>query len=148
MIPENVPPFHEQRTSTAYFRYTKTAYKKAMLFYYVLPYENPNDIIHKMKDAYPSYSYLIKKSHNYIEALDKLELPDNLVENLRRKTIKEVKELLVEYSGNKPNINKFHKINSWDLQSTIGNKSIQLNMYECGKDPVPIFDIKTLLLFS
>lgn len=127
------------------FKYEMRAIKKAMLFYEVSACDSLEDSIKKIKTDLPSYSYPIKKSHKYIEKIDQVDIPNDIIEYLRNKFIRKIKEKIVEYANHKAAGNR-NAISY--LKYEIENQSNYLNLYRFGGEVVEPFDIKKYLIFS
>src|SRR5579885_3656062 len=94
-------PSYQRRGEKVTFDFTHKPIKKAMLFYEVYDFEKLEKNIKEMKKSERDYSYKIKKSHTYIEKVGSVKIPDDIVEFLRNKAVKEAKEKVLEYTGHR-----------------------------------------------
>jgi hypothetical protein len=95
------------------------------------------------------YHYRIVTSHKYIEKIKDVKIPDNLIQHIREKHIKEVKTCLLKYTGHiKPEQPYYDTPDAWYLTQNVSSNSEFLNIYPFEDEPVELFDIKKFLLFS
>ncbi len=92
--------------------------------------------------------FKIKKAHTYIEKIDQVKIPDDIVSTFRHNSQTEIKDLILEYTGHKAPKAGFGKIDSWNLEDHIIYASQNLNVYRYGETAVEPFDVKKYLLFS
>lgn len=122
------------------FNFEKKFHKKSMLFFQIREFEDLEKNLQKMIEANSSYDFKIKKAHTYIEKIGKVEVPDDLIESIRAKFYKEIREKVVEFSQN--------KMSAGSLRSNISWTSEFINLYPFNGKEVEAFDVKKLLLFS
>lgn len=123
----------------ANFKFKKIPIKKAMLFYDLFNSDFSVDL------SAPS-QFKIKKTHSFIEKLDQVLVPDNIVEMLRAKALKDVKSLLLAHTGHDNPDDLI--ISERVLEEWIARQSDHLNLYAYEAPPVQLFDIKKYLLFT
>ncbi|CAM6004250.1 unnamed protein product [Sphagnum balticum] len=148
--PETAEPnYYDKEKKVCDFKYKKTFIKKGLLFFKVPFHEKKVAAwTKKMFNKDESYWFEIKKSHTYIEKVDQIELPKNMVERLREKALKEIKDDIMEYTGHKVPEKNVPRHNSWSLSSNLCYNSDHINLTRF-EDPIPEpFDIKKFLLFS
>lgn len=136
----------KRKGQKATFEYKKSTKKKAMLFYELAGYQKMEESIKEMKKD-SVYYYKIRTSHTYIEKVDQVKIPDDIVEYLRNKARRETKDQVLEYVGKKAPKQNYTRIDDWHLEETVAYNSDHLNLYPYGTD-VNQFDVKTLLTFS
>jgi hypothetical protein len=141
-------PSYQRRGEKVTFEYKQNPIKKAMLFYDVYDFEKMEKNIKDMKKSERDYSYKIKKSHTYIEKVDQVKIPDDIIEYLRNKATKEAKEKILEYTGHKAPKDNYQRIDGPYLEEHIAYSSDHLNMYPYGGKEVDPFEVKKFLLFS
>lgn len=140
--------YYEKQKQKVDFVFATTPIKKAMLFYDLPAYEKSATQIKKMKSGDNSYYYKIKKTHTYIEKVDQIELPKDIVEYLRNKAVKEMKQLILQYTGHEPPKKGYAAPTAMNLADHLAYHSDHLNLYLFGETPVDLFDVKKFLLFS
>lgn len=122
--------------------------KKAMLFYEVNDFDSLEKNVKDIKLVDSQYRFKIKKSHNFIEKADQVEVPENIVSFLRTRAQKQVKEYILEYTGHKEPEHFDNRFDSWGLRNQIIYESDHLNLSEYGAPDIVPFDVKKYLLFS
>jgi hypothetical protein len=144
---------YEQTTYKPSFDYETSKVKKSMLFYRCYDHEGLEKSLEKMKtkplDGF-YYDFHIVKSHKYIEKLDQLELPENMINMLREKVATGIKNKVVEYAGFKApdgQPQRTPSVSMTTLEGDIEYLSEYLNLYEFGSEPIEPFDIKKYLAF-
>jgi hypothetical protein len=141
-------PSYQRRGEKVTFDFKQTTIKKAMLFYELYDFEKMEKNIKEMKKSERDYSYKIKKSHTYIEKTDQVKIPDDIIEYLRNKAVKEAKEKVLEYTGHRNPKDNYQRIDGPYLEEHIAYASDHLNLYPYNGKEVEPFDVKKLLLFS
>jgi hypothetical protein len=145
----NTSVFCTTSGSRGKFDFANSSIKKAMLFYRIYNYnEVKKDHSLLWKEATLHYQFSIKKTHTFIEKAEQLILPDDIIEKIRRRSIKEIKNLILNYTGHIPPKPTYRKLNDDELENYIITYSDHLNMYKHGTSPVELFDVKKFLLFS
>jgi hypothetical protein len=144
---DNPIPYY-QRQDKADFKYKQTNVKKAMLFYEIRDFDSMDKNLKEMKKKESDYAYKIKKSHTYIEKVDQVKIPDGIVAHLRDKSLKEIKQKILEYTGHRPPEKNYARITASYLENHVEYHSDHLNLYVYGETPVEPFEVKKFLLFS
>lgn len=129
------------------FEFKKSAKRKAMLFYHVYDHKGIENSVKKMLSYDNSYHYKIQNSHTYIEKINNVEIPIDVVDKLRNKTRSEMKQDILEYLGKKEPKMGYAKMGDYDLESRLESRSDYLNLFPYGTD-VDEFDVKKFLVFS
>jgi hypothetical protein len=91
-------------------------------------------------DEINSYSLDVKKTHSFIEMVDKVTIPDNIINSIRDKMIKSLKEEIVAHS-------KKDNHNSWLHYKFIRYCPI-VNMYEVNDKKLNKFDVNKYLTYA
>jgi len=130
------------------FDFNHKVIKKAMLFYNIYDIKNIASDVDKIKSVDNKDYFIIKATHTYIEKIDNIDLPEDIIESVRQRTMKEAKKTILEYTGHIPPKQHFLKADEHVLEDTIVSHSNNLNMYKYGDKPVDLFDVKKFLLFS
>lgn len=122
--------------------------RKAMLFYevddFILFAENAK----QMKNVKNTYRFKIKKSHAYIEKIDQITTPKDIVSFIRSDAQKKIKDVILEYTGHKKVERNYSKVDSFHLRWNLISASDYLNLSEYSSPDVEPFDVKKYLLFS
>lgn len=129
------------------FDFKKTAKKKSMLFFEIWSHEKLDDAVKSMVKKDNVYNFKIKSSHTYIEKVDQVKIPDNIIETLRNKARDEMKEQILEYVGKKAPKQNYARIDAWGLEDHLEYNSSHLNLVPYGTD-ADVFDVKKFLVFS
>jgi hypothetical protein len=130
------------------FDFGRTPIKKAMLFHKILNLSKLNEELDNIKVKEDLYKFEIKKTHNFIEKVDQVELPDGIIESIRLRITREMKARILELTGHGPRKVGYGKIDDRWLHNAIAYHSDHLNMYKYGATPVEPFEVKKFLLFS
>lgn len=137
------------KTQKAKFEFNFTPIKKAMLFLPV--YDHIGDAATNLKNTRTkeknSY-FAIKKSHNFIEKIDEIKIPKDMIEWIRNDKMKYIKDSVLEYVGKKTPRSGWAVCGDFDLESRITYASEFLNMSKFDETPLEPFDVKKLLLFT
>ena len=143
---ENTRSFYNRQTSD--FKFIKTPFKNNLLFYQYYDFEKFEDALRDMKENGSSYRFDIKKTHKYIEKINQVVIPDDIVSYLRNYALSGIKNKLLEYTGHRPPKSGYSKIPASFLEEAIAHDSPYLNLYEAGKTAPELFDIKKYLILS
>lgn len=138
----------EREKAKATFNFEQTPIKKGMLFYNVYDFEGLEKSVKQMKSKDSNYQFDIKRSHTFIEKVKDITIPNDIIAYLRNKSLKAVKESILEYTGHKQPKQGYAKIDEWTLSQTISYDSKWLNLYPYEDEAVNPFDVKKFLLFS
>lgn len=144
----NQVPSWQRENEKATFDFKQTTVKKSLLFYDLHDYEELKDTLTNIKNGQRTYRFKIKKSHTYIEKIDQVVLPDDIISHLRNLAVSDIKGQVLEYLGRRDPKPHMQRTRGPYLEEAIARDSDHLNLYEYGKEEVKPFDIKTLLLFS
>lgn len=145
---EKKPDYYDRANKKPTFNYETTTIKKGLLFYEIYNFETVEKSVKEMTTKDSDYQYKIVKSHSYIEKVGQVQLTDGLIERLRSKALKQVKDHILEFTGHKDPKKNVQRIDDWYLTETIAYHSKHLNLHPYGSQPVEIFDVKKYLLFS
>ncbi len=127
------------------FDFNHTFLKKQMLFYEVNQYDGLDKSLAQMKNDRRNYGYRIRKSHSYIEKIKDVEVPNDITDFLRKQARHEIKDHILEYTGDKKSQ---YRRDAWNLCDSTCSLSEMLNLYAFEANPVELFDIKKFLLFT
>jgi hypothetical protein len=130
------------------FSFKQEPIENAMLFYEIFKFET---IEKSLKDISSTkdmtLQYKILSSHPYIQKVKMVELPQGIIEKLRSKTSKSIKDSILEFTGHTDK-DFYQRIDADDLCEQISFYSQFINLYSIGGPPVTPFDVRKLLLFS
>lgn len=148
--PEKYPDYYERKNQKPTFTYEHVFQKKAMLFYTIWDVDGIDKTVSMLKSTEErDYHYRIVTSHKYIEKIKDVKIPDDIIQHVREKHIKEVKSCLLKYTGHiKPEHKYYDPPDAWYLTQNVSGNSEFLNIYPFESEPVELFDIKKFLLFS
>jgi hypothetical protein len=126
------------------FNYTKKKVKKAFCFYKLSKYYSFDQNIEEMLELDKTYNFAITVTHKFIEKTDSVELPENIIQLLRNRAAKKLKEYVAQFassntSGYKPSLDS--------LYYEISSKSDFVNLYKFNDKEREEFDVKKYLLF-
>jgi hypothetical protein len=145
---EKAPSYYDRDKQKPTFAYETTSIKKGMLFYEIYGFETISKSVKEMTTKDSNYQYKIVKSHSYIEKVDQCQLPNNLIEGLRSKALKQTKNYILEFTGHKDPQKNVQRVTDWYLTETIAHHSKHLNLCPYDGQQVELFDVKKYLLFS
>jgi len=130
------------QTNLSALTYDIKTEKKSMLFYRLSSYNTREEQLKDLENlTAPSYNLILKKSHAYIEKIDYVALPADMISLVRRKSLNEMKMAIVNYA------NKGASGYISNLIWNFINSSPYFNMYPYKTPEVELFDMKKLLLF-
>lgn len=147
LLKDDKQPFFNRKFTN--FDFKLKPIKKGMLFYeipYYYSFKKSIDSIKKYEDS--EHNFKIKRSHTYIEKVDQVEIPDDLVFLLRQTCLDKIKNNILEYTGHKDPKNNYTRIDNYLLENNIEYYSEYLNLYPFDGKKVEVFDIKKYLIFS
>ena len=130
------------------FKYNNVLIKKSLLFYDISNYDLLSNELKNIKNKEYLFNFKIKKTFNFIEKLDQIKIPTDLVEFLRKESLKEVKNKTLEYTGYLNPKPGYRAVRANDLDFHIRQYSQYLNLYKYGDPAIENFDVKKLLTFS
>lgn len=141
---------YNKKSNTPKFEYKLREYKKAMLFCKVESVIKAKDCLESILSQEYMDPFVIKDSHNFIEKVGEIKLQDSneIIENYRQTSLKEMKNKVVEYAGQDPMKNSWDRITDWGLNWTLERLSRQLHLRPYGKPQVELFDIKKFLALT
>lgn len=139
---------YQRRGEKVTFEFKHTPVKKSLLFYTLNNYETTEASLQKMTADNNSYYFKIKKSHTYIEKINDVTLPEDMIVFLRNRATTEAKEKILEYTGHRDPKPLHSRIEGPYLEEHIAYTSEYLNLYPYGGKEVEPFDVKKFLLFS
>ncbi len=139
---------HNEDDERNTFSFKHEPLEKATLFYEIFKFET---IEKSLKDISSSkdmtLQYKIMTNHPYITKVNRVELPQGIIEKLRSKTSKLIKGSILEFTGHTDK-DFYQRINADDLCEQISFYSKFINMYPSAGPSVTPFDVRKLLLFS
>ncbi len=101
-----------------------------------------------MKRGDDLYQYEIKNSHSYLEKIDQVTLPNDIVKFLRDSHLKEAKNKILECLGKTELKYGYGRITPVWLEEHIAYVSDFINLYEFEEKEIEPFDVKKYLIFS
>jgi hypothetical protein len=131
-----------------YLKFEQGPIKNCMLFYTLYKFQELEKNLKEMDDFNNYYRFNFKKSHNFIEKIDQLDLGSDIIERLNAATLKSIKTKFLEYVGKVPPPSGYSKIDAYGLALKIQDCSAYLNMSKTGEPAKELFDIKKYLLFT
>ncbi len=129
------------------FVFTHKPIENGMLFYEIFKFETIEKSMKDMIEKNNHLQYKVLIEHPYIEKVSQVKLPSGLIEGLRSKGLKVVKNNILEFTGHIEK-NDYVYMDSWDLAEQIVHDSEFLNIYSTDSAPVVPFDVRKFLLFS
>jgi hypothetical protein len=140
--------YDQRNKQTITFDYINDKKSKHMLFLDISKYDRIVGLMDKINNFDVNY-FSIKKTHNFIEEVNSVNLPDNYIDAVRKNYIKVMRECLVNYSNNNYEKPLYH----WDNRSNKLDRemmkySVFVNMYHYKGKPAELFEIKKLLAFA
>lgn len=130
------------------FKFNNKLFKKSMLFYTLFSSENPAEVIHPSVLERDTYRFSIKSSHKFIEKLDTVKVPKNVISIVRDIFTKKAKANILEYAKSKNPTGKYTMMNDNYLEYCITNYSKFFNMYSMNESPTKLFDVTKYLVLS
>lgn len=137
----------ENNCEKATFNFELSVIQKGAFFYEIFGLETLTKSLKEMVSKKVNYQFKIKSNFPYTQKIDQVELPIDLIEGLRNKALKVVKDDILEFTGH-TDVPPSYRIDSRDLSRNISYYSQYLNLYLHGGTPVTPFDVRKLLLFS
>ena len=134
--------------NTAEFEYTKTPFKKLMLFFNIYNHENLTKTLHLLNQEGENFRCQLKRTHTFIEKIDQIVVPSDIISFHRADAAKIVKQKILEYTGHVAPKKGYGKITAPFLEYIIAQHSNMLNLYPYNEKSPELFDIKKYLIFS
>ena len=143
---DNPKPVYSR--NSAQFEYIKKPFKKLMLFFQIYNHENLAKTLLLLRDESNSFRMEFKKSHNFIEKINQVEIPSDIISFHRANAAKTVKQKILEYTGHVPPKKGYAKITAPFLEYVVAQHSTLLNVYPYNETAPELFDIKKYLIFT
>ncbi len=134
----------QKSSGTGKFNFLHKPIRKSMLFCQMYANENPEDLLKDSSIEQDMYRFSIKTGHKFIEKIDQIEIPKNLIANIREINRKKMKKYILKYSERKSQ----SIINYNYLEYLINNSSKLINMYDSNQSPVGVFDHQKYLILT
>jgi hypothetical protein len=133
-----VDTIQQKSNGSSKFNFNNFLHKRNMLFCNIFSNENPEDLLNSSCIEKDTHRFVIKSSHKFIEKIDDVSVPTNIINLIRDASRKRVKKYILQYSTNK-NKASISVINSNYLEYLISNFSKLINMNRPGSS-IEVFD--------
>lgn len=133
---------------TSDFKFQATPKRKLMMFHQLYDFEPLQAQLSKIMNIKTYYAFHLQTTHNYLEKIDQIDVPDDFISKVRDVAISSVKNKILEFTGHKAPKAGYASVTAGGLDNEIADKSEYLNMSKYGEPTVEPFDVKKLLIFS